>query len=405
MSRHVTFQKAIAALAIEVDPSVKFTRFDITSNSMSARLAILGSNIAVNVDEDGNGRFNVGAYGFGPAARRWLHDVLVVHSRLVIGENGRELQVLRSRVASADLVVTIKDAAKLLYELRAQEEAADYRNECVAPMYWSSGVLNFGDWSGPHLVHKLTGRQPVQSNRPGSGTRVLYSVGSILGWIKRHNVDVWGSGLIKPLTNEEILERNKLKGIRIHAVRGRLTKTHLEKSLDWEVPEVFGDPALLLPRIMPFSANSSAGTAIVPHHIHKPMLESNSSIDRLVDVRADVYDVCRFVSASSAVISSSLHGLIVAQAFDIPWVWLRIVDKPLIGDDFKFEDFFSCLDRNKVAIHSVHSSELSDLDFNAVASVATVPGLTIDLDLLERALPLEPAIRPVKPSPRRDLFY
>ena len=42
--------------------------------------------------------------------------------------------------------------------------------------------------------------------------------------------------------------------------------------------------------------------------------------------------------------SSSLHGLIVAEAYHVPNVWSEF-GKPLIGGHFKFHDFFLSVQR------------------------------------------------------------
>jgi len=95
------------------------------------------------------------------------------------------------------------------------------------------------------------------------------------------------------------------------------------------------------------------------------------------------------------VVSSSLHGLIVAQAYGVPWVWLDVIDHQLGGKDFKFEDFFSCLDREAVSRIQVSASELANIDLAALGAKATLPALQIDLSLLRDAFPVEPVSGPL----------
>ena len=385
-------------LVNHVDATSKFGTITVNDNLLVAKLPILGAGVGVYVKKRGENRFEIGGVGTNATGTRWLYDTLVVSANLMVDRSNSKAYFELGFASTGDQVLSrMFSVAEYLLALRGQEEGATYDHANAVAMYWSSGVLNFGDWAGPHIVHALTGRQIVQNNRPGVNQRVLYSVGSILGWFKRNNVDVWGSGLMRPFTKDELASRRSLTGIKIHAVRGKNTKSEIEKSLDWEVPAVFGDPALLLPEIYPVvadSKSSQASIAFVPHNTHRSRVGGLPDTVKMVDVRLDVRDVVESIASSRAVVSTSLHGIIVAQAYNVPWVWLDVTDHQLGGNDFKFEDFFSTLDRNLVSRRSITLSQLPNLDLEAVASEATLPKLSIDLNLLRDALPVKVSTKP-----------
>lgn len=179
-------------------------------------------------------------------------------------------------------------------------------------------------------------------------------------------------------------------------MRGKLTQKELVDKVGWSVPDVYGDPALLVPDCIPPAKSITSRIAVVPHYVHRPGVVPSAPKDiKVVDVRRDIAHVADAVSSSQVVISTSLHGLITAQAYGVPWVWLRVSNRPLTGADFKFEDFFSCLDRKSVAIVTTDTNSFSSLDYENIASRASLPELTIDLSALRRALPTPPAARPV----------
>lgn len=399
-------KRLAGALAGRVELQRFVTRIGFVSqpvDALSINVAVCGSGVAVIVDEPSRGRFRVSCIGTNSGGRRWLYDTLVTRSFLELTASGREMQVLARDVVTEDLESHVVSAISLIDSLRSQEERASFDLGRVAASYWSSGVLNVGDWCGPQLVQAISGRAPVQSNRVGSGPRVLYSVGSILGWIKRNNVDIWGSGLMRPLTPAEIKDRVKLQGIEVHAVRGWLTKERVEKDLGWNVPNVFGDPALLLPRYFPASPDRRDGVAVIAHNVHRDVFSKSvpdivAGKASLIDVRADLRTVVEQVSKAKVVVSTSLHGLIFAQAYGVPWVWLDVTDRPLWGDGFKFDDFFSTLEGDEPARVTISLEDLPELDVAKVASKARLPRLATDLDALVEAFPLAPGSGPMDES-------
>src|SRR5699024_10245514 len=79
------------------------------------------------------------------------------------------------------------------------------------------------------------------------------------------------------------------------------------------------------------------------------------------------------IANASSIVSTSLHGLIIAQAYGVPWIWLRVIDQELIGGDFKFKDFFSTVDESRVSAVETTANEAANLDIRNLAAQATLP--------------------------------
>lgn len=402
MKHNYQLRSIVADLAHQQNSADTFTNFQVSTSAIRATLPILGSSIAVRAFEDDEG-YTVGYTPLNAAAMKWLNDIFVTRAVIRYDPAGHSLHSIKSKVPIENLSREIVRAADVALKLRKQEEAADYSPEQAVHMHWFAPKLNFGDWIGPQLVNNYTGRQPVQSDRNVAGSRLLFAVGSILTLVNRNNVDIWGSGLMRPLTPTESEIKSRLQGIKVHAVRGKLTQRELLRSTPWHVPDVFGDPGLLVPDMVDAPSFAHNNVAVVPHYVHLPHVDRSRSSGRIVDVRSDVKSVSEQIAGASAVVSSSLHGLIVAQAFEVPWVWLDVSDHKLGGGDFKFDDFFSCLDSAAVRKISVTKEELKNLDPAELGRQAWLPELRIDVDALRDSMPVPMIDRPISNEHQCDL--
>lgn len=251
--------------------------------------------------------------------------------------------------------------------------------EGLIPVYYYDDVSNFGDLVGPYLISKITGKPVINirnSKYPG-----IMAVGSILNTINRNNMVVWGSGLIGEPT-DEFMEKLRKYDPKFLSVRGLETAKLLsEANINIPGRHVYGDPALILPLFYTPSTHSSKEIGICPHYIHKShFLENINKKEwlKIIDVQEDMESVVDSIVSSSVCISTSLHGLIIAQAYGIPWVWLEIVDDNLTGRDFKFRDFFSTIDISQVTHIKSTMEKVKDLDFEAIAQSATLPNKLYD---------------------------
>ena len=201
------------------------------------------------------------------------------------------------------------------------------------PLFFASTgrFPNLGDDLSPYIVSKLTGRtvEVFKEDRP----IVLYGIGSILDRVKFPGQVIWGSGFIS--YDSKIISPN------VFAVRGPLSlnKLNLVKS----VP--VGDPALLMPKIYSSTRVKEYKIGIIPHYIDQKTFVQRFRCDDpcrflVINIKTNKFEAfiaqlccCEFI------VSSSLHGLILAHAYGIPAVWIELSEQ-VVGRGFKFFDYF-----------------------------------------------------------------
>lgn len=213
-------------------------------------------------------------------------------------------------------------------------------------LYWWSEIYiqkkskeNYGDLLGKYLVKGLTkGKVAVQWVSPKQRfwfkkPMVFATIGSILAQVKKDWV-VWGSGIISqsyPVAPAKFL-----------AVRGPQTRAFLVKQ-GYQVPEVYGDPALLLPRYYNPEVDKKYDIGIIPHYndyqqVNEMYAQKNGF--KVIDLMTnDIEHTTREILSCKQIISSSLHGIIVPHAYGIPAVWMQFSNK-VFGDGIKYQDYF-----------------------------------------------------------------
>lgn len=199
------------------------------------------------------------------------------------------------------------------------------------PLFWFD-IPNWGDALNPYIVRALSGRSA--QHLAGFYHDRYLACGSVLG-AANARAEVWGSGFIHE--GERVIEPPRA----IHAVRGPLSRDALLRH-GIGCPEVYGDPALLMPRFFNPQVVVAYEVGIVPHYVDKrhPWVAKCRQDPKVsvIDIESGIEDFVRSVKACHIILSSSLHGLICADAYGIPNVWVQFSDN-IIGGDFKFRDY------------------------------------------------------------------
>ena len=220
--------------------------------------------------------------------------------------------------------------------------------------YWleNSVVKNLGDYLTVIVLDAL-GHRCVSRNRPDAETinpgRCLLSIGSVL-WGRTFEqiaepVDIWGSGWRGAPLSETVLWR-----VQFHAVRGPRTVAGLGLPVDTPL----GDPALLLPRLRTETIKYHGRALVVPHfyridQMHAAQRCRLTGCDELLSIRVigapvpgrrisprrlpgvikpfirfgipihTAQQTIRHIAGAGFVLTGSLHGAILAQAYGVPW--------------------------------------------------------------------------------------
>lgn len=194
---------------------------------------------------------------------------------------------------------------------------------------------NFGDCLQPYIL-KHYGLTPyfVTSNQK---TDVVLA-GSILQWVPSdYSGFIIGTGAEK---GDYSFDKAS-----IWALRGKLTYQHVKPQ---PTHCVFGDIGLLMPFVFNEKVETKYDLGIVPHfkdyqNVLFTRLRSWGRV-KIINVRQSPKVVIREIRECRHIAASSLHGLIIAEAYGIPTV--RVVSYETFvwkNPDYKYEDHYSAL--------------------------------------------------------------
>ena len=206
------------------------------------------------------------------------------------------------------------------------------------PLFWwgEDPFINFGDYLSQKLVERIV-ESPLRCfiKKPPRNEKKLLAIGSVFFFAFDGDV-IWGSGI-----NGKTLEKNhyRFNRLDVRAVRGPLTRQFLIENFHIDCPETYGDPALLFPYFFPEfkrKENPSYDYIVIPHFTERTLFPK-SDFANIVYPTDPWHEVIEKILDSKFVISSSLHGIIIAEAYGIPARLLRITENQHL---FKYRDYY-----------------------------------------------------------------
>lgn len=217
-------------------------------------------------------------------------------------------------------------------------------------------LANMGDLLNEIIIERVMG---FKVERCSVLTGEMSAIGSHLGMYTYHgdplmrmqqlingkkypHVDVWGTGFIN---YDDCKGRFFKRDMVFHAVRGELSRRAVERMTGKTLDILTGDAGILASHLFNDWQEKQYSVGIIPHicDIDDPAVEALArSYDNsvVINLRDEPIEVLRQIDRCGVILSSSLHGLIVADSFHIPNMHILFSDRPK-GDGFKFDDYYS----------------------------------------------------------------
>jgi len=206
-----------------------------------------------------------------------------------------------------------------------------YGMEPYHKLYWWQGKneQNFGDALAPNLLKHFTKKDVVFSKAKDSEIALIGSIAEHLP--DNYKGTIAGIGMINEKTTKDFSKANVI------ALRGKLSleRTNVKNEI------LLADPGLVAIDLIEKPQNKKYKVGVVPHYIDQNIDIPQNALK--INVFDPIEKVLLEIASCESIISSSLHGLIVADSLGIPRMWKE--NKKIIGNGFKFYDYASSIDQ------------------------------------------------------------
>lgn len=209
---------------------------------------------------------------------------------------------------------------------------------------WWQGETNLGDSLSPVIFSWMLDRHHLSDKSDCLRKVHLLSTGSLIG-AARFDAVIWGSGIMNAFNLCNLIKHRKYVKYDIRAVRGPISRDFLLQA-GYICPEIYGDPAIIMPLIYkPKSLEKIYDVTVIKHHLSKDTDKNCKDINYL-DIRTTNYkEFIDTILKSELIISSSLHGIILAETYGVPAVFLNTG----VNDQFiKYMDWYYSTGRTNV---------------------------------------------------------
>ena len=208
---------------------------------------------------------------------------------------------------------------------------------------------NLGDSLGEVIVKYLLDSKGIDMDANVSRTKHFNCVGSNI-FSSYQDATIWGSGANPqfPTRKQMFCQKISRRKLDVRAVRGPLTRKLL-LNMGYNCPEIYGDPAILMPLIYNPISQKKRKYIVIPQFQQEINLRNQYPEEYIVSMNTNDYKfVIDQIVSSEIVYTSSLHGIILAESYGVPAVFfrrLKHISRPESNVNFKFYDYYQSTGR------------------------------------------------------------
>jgi len=190
--------------------------------------------------------------------------------------------------------------------------------------WWIDFPGNLGDQITPFIVQKMWGQVDYVERW---WKYKLIGAGSTL-WAANPGDVIWGTGMNSATHRTDTHDYSQVEFL---GVRGPLTQQVFPQA------KVIGDPALLAPLCFPRTVEATEEVGYLPHYVDYRKFDIPEE-DEINIMNCNPVAVLEEMWKYKKIISTSLHGIILAHAYGIPAAWWE-PSQNVNGDGTKFRDY------------------------------------------------------------------
>lgn len=225
----------------------------------------------------------------------------------------------------------------------------DYHPELEKNTRFNGSRWNLGDSLGFVVTSYMLEKKGLSLDSWVNKRKHFNCIGSNVFASFQHST-IWGGGILSSdfeRRPRSFLFRYPLSRFDFRAVRGPLTR-EIVLRFGHKCPEIYGDPAILMPFIYNPKLEKTHDLLVIPQYKTEIEFRQKHPDLFVVSMNTDDYKaVIDAIVSSKKVIASSLHAIILADAYGVPSVLYRGLDKV---KDFKYLDYYYSTGRKDIKI-------------------------------------------------------